>query len=100
MARPAASPAVRCSFVLTLKKGRYTYQFGQYAWTHMILMVRAPLRTACVLHLRWLPGAACPGNGRRFNTMPSLSLARSAAREPLALPPRLLNILTYWHHPI
>lgn len=29
----------RCSFVLTLKKGRYTYQFGQYAWTHMILMV-------------------------------------------------------------
>ncbi|PSC67428.1 phosphatidate cytidylyltransferase [Micractinium conductrix] len=26
-------------FVLTLKKGRYTYQFGQYAWTHMILMV-------------------------------------------------------------
>ncbi|KAI3434991.1 hypothetical protein D9Q98_003043 [Chlorella vulgaris] len=27
------------SFVLTLKKGRYTYQFGQYAWTHMILMV-------------------------------------------------------------
>ena len=31
------------SFVLTLKKGRYTYQFGQYAWTHMILMVRALL---------------------------------------------------------
>lgn len=27
-------------FVLTLKKGMYTYQFGQYAWTHMILMVR------------------------------------------------------------
>jgi phosphatidate cytidylyltransferase len=27
------------SFVLTLKKGRYTYQFGQYAWTHMILLV-------------------------------------------------------------
>ncbi|KAL6776365.1 PCT1 [Auxenochlorella protothecoides x Auxenochlorella symbiontica] len=25
-------------FVLTLKKGMYTYQFGQYAWTHMILM--------------------------------------------------------------
>ncbi len=31
-----------CSFVLTLKKGRYTYQFGQYAWTHMILLVRLP----------------------------------------------------------
>lgn len=28
------------AFVLTLKKGMYTYQFGQYAWTHMILMVR------------------------------------------------------------
>lgn len=27
------------SFVLTLRKGMYTYQFGQYAWTHMILMV-------------------------------------------------------------
>ncbi|GAB4815610.1 hypothetical protein N2152v2_008066 [Parachlorella kessleri] len=27
------------SFVLTLKKGMYTYQFGQYAWTHMILLV-------------------------------------------------------------
>lgn len=30
------------SFVLTLKKGQYAYQFGQYAWTHMILMVRCP----------------------------------------------------------
>lgn len=27
------------SFVLTLNKGAYTYQFGQYAWTHMILLV-------------------------------------------------------------
>eukprot|EP00887_Chlorella_sp_A99_P003405 scaffold7.g3405.t1 len=27
------------SFVLTLKKSLYVYQFGQYAWTHMILMV-------------------------------------------------------------
>ena len=27
------------SFVLTLRKGMYTYQFGQYAWTHMILLV-------------------------------------------------------------
>lgn len=35
---PCAHPPAR-SFVLTLKKGRYTYQFGQYAWTHMILMV-------------------------------------------------------------
>lgn len=26
------------SFVLTLRKGMYTYQFGQYAWTHMILI--------------------------------------------------------------
>ena len=26
------------SFVLTLEKGSYTYQFGQFAWTHMILM--------------------------------------------------------------
>lgn len=26
-------------FVLSLKKGMYLYQFGQYAWTHMILMV-------------------------------------------------------------
>lgn len=26
-------------FVLTLKKGMYKYQFGQYAWTHMILIV-------------------------------------------------------------
>lgn len=27
------------SFVLTLEKRMYTYQFGQYAWTHMILLV-------------------------------------------------------------
>jgi len=27
------------SFVLTLSKGNYTYQFQQYAWTHMILLV-------------------------------------------------------------
>ncbi|KDD76632.1 phosphatidate cytidylyltransferase [Helicosporidium sp. ATCC 50920] len=27
------------SFVLTLKKGMYTYQFQQYGWTHMILLV-------------------------------------------------------------
>ncbi|KAJ7520139.1 hypothetical protein O6H91_20G068400 [Diphasiastrum complanatum] len=26
-------------FILTLKKGMYKYQFGQYAWTHMILFV-------------------------------------------------------------
>jgi len=26
------------AFVLTLNKGAYTYQFGQFAWTHMILM--------------------------------------------------------------
>eukprot|EP00210_Caulerpa_lentillifera_P007473 g7141.t1 len=26
-------------FVLSLKKGMYLYQFGQYAWTHMILMI-------------------------------------------------------------
>jgi phosphatidate cytidylyltransferase len=26
-------------FILTLKKGMYQYQFGQYAWTHMILFV-------------------------------------------------------------
>eukprot|EP00898_Chlorokybus_atmophyticus_P008847 jgi/Chlat1/8964/Chrsp94S08277 len=26
-------------FILTLKKGQYKYQFGQYAWTHMILFV-------------------------------------------------------------
>lgn len=27
------------AFVLSLKKRMYLYQFGQYAWTHMILMV-------------------------------------------------------------
>ncbi|GMH45165.1 hypothetical protein BSKO_13122 [Bryopsis sp. KO-2023] len=26
-------------FVLSLKKGMYLYQFGQFAWTHMILMI-------------------------------------------------------------
>lgn len=26
------------AFVLSLKKGMYLYQFGQYAWTHMILL--------------------------------------------------------------
>lgn len=26
-------------FILTLQKGNYQYQFGQYAWTHMILFV-------------------------------------------------------------
>jgi hypothetical protein len=30
--------------VLTLKKNMYTYQFGQYAWTHMILMVSVCVR--------------------------------------------------------
>lgn len=29
------------AFVLYLKKGLYSYQFQQYAWTHMILMVRS-----------------------------------------------------------
>ena len=32
-------PAGFVTFVLKLQKGRYTYQFGQYAWTHMILLV-------------------------------------------------------------
>ncbi|GAQ90521.1 phosphatidate cytidyltransferase [Klebsormidium nitens] len=27
------------TFILSLKKGLYQYQFGQYAWTHMILFV-------------------------------------------------------------
>lgn len=27
------------TFVLSLRKSRYMYQFGQYAWTHMILLV-------------------------------------------------------------
>lgn len=26
-------------FILSLKKGKYKYQFGQFAWTHMILIV-------------------------------------------------------------
>lgn len=26
-------------FILTLRRGNYQYQFGQYAWTHMILFV-------------------------------------------------------------
>ena len=26
------------AFVLKLKKGYYLYQFGQYAWTHLILL--------------------------------------------------------------
>lgn len=26
-------------FILTLKKKMYKYQFGQYAWTHMILII-------------------------------------------------------------
>ena len=27
------------AFVLSLKRGLYPYQFGQYAWTHMTLLV-------------------------------------------------------------
>lgn len=27
------------NFVLSLEKGHYLYQFGQFAWTHMILLV-------------------------------------------------------------
>lgn len=27
------------TFVLSLRKGMYMYQFGQYAWTHMILLI-------------------------------------------------------------
>ena len=26
-------------FVLSLKRGMYLYQFTQYAWTHMVIMV-------------------------------------------------------------
>jgi CDP-diglyceride synthetase len=26
-------------FVLSLKRGMYLYQFGQYAWTHMIILI-------------------------------------------------------------
>lgn len=33
------SPVGLVMFVLSLKKGRYAYQFGQFAWTHMILLV-------------------------------------------------------------
>lgn len=34
-----ASCAGFVNFVLRLRKGQYLRQFGQYAWTHMILLV-------------------------------------------------------------
>lgn len=42
------------SFVLRLKKGLYSYQFQQYAWTHMILMVRAEGGRRDGKHGQWL----------------------------------------------
>jgi phosphatidate cytidylyltransferase len=36
---PLCLPAGFVMFVLSLKRGMYLYQFGQYAWTHMILLV-------------------------------------------------------------
>ena len=32
-------PAGIINFVLALEKGHYLWQFGQFAWTHMILLV-------------------------------------------------------------
>ena len=34
----AAAGAGFVAFVLKLRKGYYLYQFGQYAWTHLILL--------------------------------------------------------------
>ena len=31
-------PAGWVAFILKLKKGYYLYQFGQFAWTHLILL--------------------------------------------------------------
>lgn len=39
LTRSGACVAGIIYFVLSLKKGMYMYQFGQYAWTHMILLV-------------------------------------------------------------
>jgi hypothetical protein len=33
------NPSGFVSFVLSLKRGMYMYQFGQYAWTHMVLLI-------------------------------------------------------------
>lgn len=39
--QPTCTVAGFVMFVLSLKRGMYMYQFAQYAWTHMIiLMVR------------------------------------------------------------
>jgi CDP-diglyceride synthetase len=38
-ARPPCSPSGFMMFVLSLKRGMYLYQFGQYAWTHMIILI-------------------------------------------------------------
>ncbi len=90
----------RRSFVLTLKKGRYTYQFGQYAWTHMILMVRATQRCARCNLLRPLPSAQHlqhlqPPARQSLAALGALGVAaprpsaagsaRHAARRPLSL---------------
>lgn len=34
-----AVPAGFISFVLSLKRGMYLYQFSQYAWTHMVILI-------------------------------------------------------------
>ena len=45
---PSPPDAGFMSFVLTLKKNLYVYQFTQYAWTHMILMVGGGAGGLCV----------------------------------------------------
>lgn len=40
------------NFVLALEKGHYLWQFGQFAWTHMILLVvRAASMWQCIICL-------------------------------------------------
>jgi len=43
----AADPALGfVLFVLSLRKGLYVYQFGQFAWTHMII-VTVLMQSSC-----------------------------------------------------
>lgn len=74
------------SFVLTLKKGRYTYQFGQYAWTHMILMVRR-CWIGRVHVLRTLRLWVCGRARARAPTAVGLTPPHSTMQRPPARPP-------------
>ncbi|MBA0846205.1 hypothetical protein Goarm_022837 [Gossypium armourianum] len=57
-------------FILTLKKKMYKYQFGQYAWTHMILIVVFTQSSFTDLSTGWLQCDPGPLFKPEYYTLP------------------------------